>query len=631
MDAQLPDRQPLFRSRARRPLRWSLPLLAAIGFLALQFLLPAWADRLEAWTVDARFALRRPEPAGFPIVIVALDEASFQRLGDLQGENLRTWPRGRWAALIDRINAGRPRVIGLDVVFDTPGWDPGGDEALAAALASAGNVVLPAHLDQVPSASGTATTVSPPAAPLAASAAAVGLATFPTDADGAVRRLTLLTPWGGQLMPAYALAVATLYRGEPLDVPASDLADDLSLPLCFRGPEGIYPAVSVADIWLGEFDPQHLADAIVLIGYTTQLEQDRHLAPFGGARGLPGVVIQANAVDTLLSEAWLHRPPSWLTPLLMALGALLAGLLLNLPRPTAGLLGLLGLLTAYVAVSVALFVRQDLILPIVSPVAATLAVGAVSLSERMVLAEREKRLMRQRFAGIMSPERLQAVMENWEALLDPGRHAKEGTVLFADVRNFTRATERLMHAGRSREMVAFLGAYLDHMAAAIFSEGGVIHLVMGDGLLILFGLPEPLPDHALSAVRAAVRMAAATQRLQHLWPLRDESPFGMGIGVHCGLIADAIIGRGRRLDYAVIGDAVNTAARIESHCKASGNVPRSAAGTVPPNVEILISAALYDRVRDRVLVDQSIPPFEARGKSQPLEVVRLLGLVEGPE
>jgi adenylate cyclase len=631
MDAQLPDRQPLLPSRARRPLRWSLPLLAAIGLLALQFLLPAWAARAEARTVDLRFAVRRPEPAGLPIVIIAVDEASFQRLGDLKGENIRTWPRSQWATLIDRISAGRPRVIGLDVVLDTPGWDPGGDEALAAALAAAGNVVLPAHLDRTLSAAGTATTVSPPVAPLASSAAAVGLATFPTDADGAVRRLTLLTPWGGQAIPAYALAVATLYRGSPLDVPAGDLGDDLSLPIRFRGPEGVYPAVSLSDIWLGEFSARHLADAVVLIGYTTQLEQDRHLAPFGGVRGLPGVVIQANAIDTLLSGAWLHRPPSWVTPLLMVLGAVSAALLLNLPRPAAGLVGLLALLVAYLAIAVVLFVRRDLILPVVPPVAATLGVGAVSLSERVVLAEREKRLMRQRFAGLMSPERLQAVMENWEALVDVNRRAKEGTVLFADIRNFTHTTERLLRAGRSREMIAFLGTYLDHMAAAIFAEGGVIHLVMGDGLLVLFGLPEPLPDHGLSAVCAAVRMAAASEELQPLWPLADESPFGMGIGVHCGPIADAIIGRGRRLDYAVIGDAINTAARIESHCKASADVPRSAAGTVPPNVEILLSAELYDRVRDHVLVDQKLPPFEARGKSEPVQVVRLLGLVEAPE
>jgi adenylate cyclase len=629
MDAQLPDRQPLPSSRARRPLRWSLPLLVAAGLLVLQFRLPTWADRLEGWTVDARFAVRRPEPAGLPLVIVAVDEASFQRLGDLQGENIRTWPRSRWAALIEKISAGRPRVIGLDVVLDTPGWDPGGDEALAAALAAAGNVVLPAHLDQVPSGSGTVTTVSPPIAPLAGSAASIGLATFPTDADGAVRRLTLLAPWGGQLIPAYALAAATLYQGSPVAVPAGDLDDDLSLPIRFRGPEGIYPAVSLADIWLGEFDPAHLADAIVLIGYTTQLEQDRHLAPFGGARGLPGVVIQANAIDTLLSGAWLHRPPSWLAPLLMALGALSAALLLNLPRPAVGLLGLLGLLAAYLVVSVALFIRQDLILPLVPPAVATLFVGAVSLAERMVLAEREKRLMRQRFAGIMSPERLEAVMENWEALLDVDRRLKEGTVLFADVRNFTQATERLMRAGRSSEMVAFLGAYLDHMSAAIFAEGGVIYRMLGDGLLVLFGLPEPLPDHAFSAVRAAVRMAAAGGRLGPLWPLRDEVPLGMGIGVHCGLIADAIIGRGRRLDYTVFGDAVNTAARIEAHCKVSMEVPRSPADTVPPGVEILLSAELYQRVQDHVLVDENIPPFEARGKSEPVQVVRLLGLTEG--
>jgi adenylate cyclase len=281
----------------------------------------------------------------------------------------------------------------------------------------------------------------------------------------------------------------------------------------------------------------------------------------------------------------------------------------------------------YLLIGLALFVRADLILPLVSPLAGALLVGAVALAERMVFAEREKRLMRRRFASVMSPERLRAVMENWDELLSLEQRVKEGAVLFADVRGFTEATERLMRSGRGGEMVAFLSAYLDKMAAAIFAHGGVIYRMLGDGLLVLFGLPEPLPHHALSAVRAAAEMAAASEDLQAIWPFRDEAEFGMGIGIHSGLIADGIVGRGRRLDYAVFGDAVNTAARIESHCKVSMEVPRSKACAVPATVEILLSAELYHKVHQQVEVDDNIPPFEARGKSAPLHVVRLLGLL----
>jgi len=82
---------------AGRPLRWILPVAVLLGLLLLQWLVPGWAGRAEAWMVDARFSLRGKEEPRNPIVIVALDEDSFQMMGDLQGENIRTWPRARWA------------------------------------------------------------------------------------------------------------------------------------------------------------------------------------------------------------------------------------------------------------------------------------------------------------------------------------------------------------------------------------------------------------------------------------------------------------------------------------------------------------------------------------------------------
>jgi adenylate cyclase len=288
--------------------------------------------------------------------------------------------------------------------------------------------------------------------------------------------------------------------------------------------------------------------------------------------------------------------------------------LLNLRGPVLGILILLGALAAYTVLGQALFSWADSLLPLVAPLAAGVIVGGAALAERMIFAERDKRRLRQRFAGVMSEERLQAVLGNWESLLQAERPQ----------------TEALMRQGRIPEMVGFLTAYLDAMAEAVFAEGGVIYDVVGDGLMILFGVPEFLPDYALRAARGAVRMALATEELQAVWPLRDRRPLRIGIGVHCGPVVDAMVGRGRRVEYSVIGDPVNTAARIESHCKVAMDVPRPPGGQVPETVTILLSADLYALVRERVVVDESVPPFEARGKSEPLRVVRLLGLREEP-
>jgi adenylate cyclase len=609
-----------------RPLRWALPLTLLLGLLVLQWRVPGWADRAEAWATDGRFLLRGSREPQFPMVVLALDETSFQMMGDLQGENIRTWPRARWAELVRKIAAAGPRIIALDVVFDTPGWDERGDEALAEALASAGTVVLPSHFEIAEG--GSLVTLSPPVPILAEAAAGVGVANFPTDADGAVRRTSLLFGWAGTSLPSYAVAINSLYAGGPVQFKQRDLAPGGTLFVNYRGPEGTFTTISMINLWLEEVDVEPLRDAVVLVGYTTQLEQDRHVAPFVGKRGMPGVELLANAVDTLLAGDWLRQPAEWVFLLLVGVAGLAALAVLNVRRPALGVGLLLCGVVVYLGLGMALFAWIDLLLPLVPPVVTAVVVGGTVLAERMIFAEREKRMLRRRFAGVMSPERLRAVLGDWEALLETERPKKQAAVLFADVRGFTSATESMMRQGRIEEMVRFLTAYLDAMAEAVFAEGGVIYDVVGDGLMILFGLPQPFADYALRAVRAAVRMSLATNGLQSVWPVRDQRPLAMGIGVHCGSVVDAVVGRGRRVEYSVIGDPVNTAARIEAHCKVAMEVPRPAGGIVPEAVTILISSELHDKVSEHVLVDDAVPPFAARGKAEPLQVVRLLGLSE---
>jgi adenylate cyclase len=626
----------------RHPLRLLLPVLLLAAAAAVQLAWPGWAGRAEALLVDARFLLRGPEQPQNKIVIVALDEASFQTLGELGGENIRTWPRSRWAELVETLNAYHPLLVVLDVVFDTPAWDEGGDDRLATALINAGNVVLASRVEaQYSEAAGLGAalyTYSPPTPLLESASAGVGLATFIADPDGSVRSLHPLQPWTiEESLPALSLVAAASARSEPIDVPYADLnsptAADASLPIHFRGPEGTFRTLSLVDV----LDPQSslltpaelsetLAGAIVLVGYTTRQEQDRHPAPFGGAQFMPGVEIQANAVDTLLAGDWLKRTPAWLGLVLVLAAVLLGWGAANLPNPSLGIALFLVVLLAYLGAGQLAFNLADTLLPLAGPLLAGLVGGGVSISERMVFAERDKRLLRRRFAGMMSPERLSALLDNWEALLNPDRPEKRAAVMFVDIRGFTHATETLQRQGRSAEMVRFLTEYLDRMAQAVFLEGGVVYRTFGDGLLILFGVPEPLPNHALRAVRAALRMAEAAEALQRAWPLRAEGPFQMGVGLNEGPLTDAIVGGQRRFDYTVLGDPVNTAARIESHCKVAMDLPRPPGEhAVPAHTTILLQRDLYEQVRGEVIVDEEIPPFAARGKREPVQVVRLLG------
>jgi adenylate cyclase len=383
------------------------------------------------------------------------------------------------------------------------------------------------------------------------------------------------------------------------------------------------------DIWENIVPVQDFKDAIVLVGYTTELEQDRHIAPYLGERKFPGVEIQATIIDNLLARDWMLELPPWLRVLVSFIAGLIAVLALNLRRPVLSVSVLLGAIVVYSLVSYYLFVHVNYIVPMATPLIFAFMVGGAALIERMVFAEQDKRQLRQRFAGMMSPERLQAVMDNWDAMREEDRPPKEAAIIFSDVRGFTQTTEILVREDRNPEMVRFLNAYLNVMSQAVFLEGGVVYRMIGDGLMIMFGMPERLENSALRAARAAVRMAMATEDLQRIWPLRGKAPMRMGIGVHTGLLVDAIVGSGRRLDYVIIGDAANTAARIEGYCKVAMEIPRPPGGQVPETVTILISDDVYQKAGHHILVDENIPPYSARGKSEPLRVVRLLGLREG--
>jgi len=165
------------------------------------------------------------------------------------------------------------------------------------------------------------------------------------------------------------------------------------------------------------------------------------------------------------------------------------------------------------------------------------------------------------------------------------------------------------------------------MVEAIFAEQGVLDKMMGDGLLVLFGAPVPSPDHALQAVRAAMRMAALVPKLNTIWPLREQRPLRIGIGIHSGPLMDGIVGRGRRVEYTVIGDTVNTASRVEDFTKEilARDIARYGDDNHPGAI-ILITEATYQQISDHVQVEPEVSVMRAKGKAEPIRVYRVSGL-----
>jgi class 3 adenylate cyclase len=215
----------------------------------------------------------------------------------------------------------------------------------------------------------------------------------------------------------------------------------------------------------------------------------------------------------------------------------------------------------------------------------------------------KKRLEAQRrlFERMVSP----AVIEQLNPdSLPLGGNRMEITTIFADIRGFTSFSERMS----PEDLVKILNRYLALCAEAVLSEEGTIDKFLGDAVMAWYNAPIPQPDHALRAVRTALRIRDSIHALHNDLP--PEYHLNFGVGVHTGEAVLGLIGTDRRLEYTAIGDSVNTAKRIQENAGPG---------------QILISLPAYCQVAQYVQV-RPVEPILAKGKREPVQVYEILGL-----
>ncbi|HEX6331292.1 MAG TPA: adenylate/guanylate cyclase domain-containing protein, partial [Actinomycetota bacterium] len=179
----------------------------------------------------------------------------------------------------------------------------------------------------------------------------------------------------------------------------------------------------------------------------------------------------------------------------------------------------------------------------------------------------------------------------------------EVSVLFSDIRGFSTIAERL----GARDVATVVGRHLSAMAEVVAAHGGTIDKFQGDAVMAVFGAPEPLPGHAERALRCAIAMQARQAGLNaEGWGVDGLPTLEVGIGVNTGSVIAGTVGGGGRLEYTVVGDAVNVASRLQSEAE-GGEIVASAA---------TIAAA-------GAVAAEPIGPRHVKGREEPVEVYRV--------
>lgn len=222
------------------------------------------------------------------------------------------------------------------------------------------------------------------------------------------------------------------------------------------------------------------------------------------------------------------------------------------------------------------------------------------------LKEREK--LKGAFSKFHSKEVAQKLL-NGEIKL--GGERKHVTVFFSDIRGFTQISEKLS----PDQVVAFLNEYMTEMVKIIYKWSGVVDKYVGDAIMAEWGVPNTTPDDAYNAVRAALEMRDFLDGFNKSKKALGEIEIHIGIGLHSGDVLAGNIGSEERLEYTVIGDTVNQAARIEAANKAL-------------STDLLISETTYLLVKSRGIDVGPVLYIKAKGKTEPIKVFKVIGYRE---
>jgi adenylate cyclase len=551
---------------------------AAIGLMHVRG--NTWfLERVEATLTDLRTIIRGRLPAPDAVTIIALDDPAVSLIGSYPV------PRSTLATLIDEISGFDPKVIAMDLLL-VDRSQPDDDRKLAASLAKtttllAGAAVFASGRQLTGPANGSTLDRIPDAASFLlpqqefADVSAVGIVNVATDQSGTPRFIPMLFKKGDEVQPAFPLRAAALAANtDPLFVAggitlgARHVRTDIgqTFPLTFYGPRGTIKTISAAQVLEGQLRKEDIAGKIIVIGATVTGGGDVFPTPFDQV--LPGVEVISTAITQLVTgDAIVRDRHIRLVDAGFAMGLplVLVGLL-AWRRSVIGLAAIIAVVCTWLAINMIAFangVWLSAAIPIAAAVPPLLLFGASQLlldrRRAQHFATQSKMLQ-----SVQAPGLGKWLARNPDFLAEPVR--QDAAVVFIDLSGFTGLSEVLGPIA-TREL---LNGFYDFVDAEVAACNGTITSFMGDGAMILFGLPEPTPQDAANAMLCCVKLCERTKLWLASLPASTASRIGFKLGAHFGTVVASRLGGGDRQQITATGDTVNVASRLMEVAKKHG-------------------------------------------------------------
>ncbi len=651
-------------------------LVALLGHAA-KFYQIGLVNRLDAIIYDAKIRLSMQHGVDDRIVILDIDEKSLAEVGRWP------WSRERMATLVKKLfERDGIRLLGFDIVFAEPDDSSGlksleglarrefrdsgaflktveqlrpqldYDARFAEALKGR-PVVLGYYLSS--ESKGTASGALPqPALPAGTfgnrniafttwttyganlpefqqAAASAGHFNPLVDFDGIARRVPLLAEYKGAYYEALSLAMTRALLGFPklepgfaegagknygglewldMKTPQGTLSipvdENAAAMIPYRGPQGSFRYISAADVLRDRIKPEELAGRIVLMGTTAPGLMDLRATPVSSAYA--GVEIHANLIAGFLDGTIKYKPPYVLgadVVLTLLIGAALV-FLLPLLSPVRATLAALAVLLIAVGINLAFWTQANMVLPVAGSLVLIALLYAMNMSWGYFVESKAKRQFTELFGQYVPPELVDEMAKNPEGYSMEGRKA-ELTVLFSDVRGFTTISEGL----QPDQLATLMNLYLGAMTEVIRGHRGTLDKYIGDAIMAFWGAPVDDPQHARQAVTTALDMQQALIALNKELAAKGWPELKIGVGVNTGPMTVGDMGSPVRKAYTVMGDAVNLGSRLEGITKQYG-------------VGVIVGEGTFELVKDE-FVFRELDLVKVKGKDKPVGIFEPLG------